>query len=488
MPVPAAILRLHDRVFVEANDLFLRMTGLDRPQPNAVIAADSFWAKCADETLARLENTRELTVVQTGFSAGPGNDQTVGISAAPVVIDGQRAVLLTLAGDQPVAALQTPASDHGDIAALCHLAPTALHALDRDMRVLGVSQAWLDWLGYPRDAVIGTSISAFMTASSASHFQSHTWDMLAQAGTVREVEISFVTRAGDTVDAVVSTRATLDENGVPKLVMAAPVDITARKQSQAAFDALFTLSPIPMLVRKLDDSRILDINDAFAAATGYFPETIVGHVVDELGLFDSRIQRQVFETTIRAADRVQNQDAKLKTADGQSLECLLSAQKIHAFGQTCVLIILQDVSDRRRSEMELYEAIEKVMGDTSWFSRSVIEKLATLRSPPRSGARAAEIGDLTPREREVLGLISHGMADADIAAKLGLTRSTVRNHVATLYSKIGVHSRSSAIIWARERGINFAWTPAATANLIRGPIAQSKTAGTALSAKSRGPR
>jgi DNA-binding NarL/FixJ family response regulator len=115
----------------------------------------------------------------------------------------------------------------------------------------------------------------------------------------------------------------------------------------------------------------------------------------------------------------------------------------------------------------------------------VIEKLAGLRSPPRVGARSAEIGDLTPREREVLGLISHGMADADIAAKLGLTRSTVRNHVATLYSKIGVHSRSSAIIWARERGINFAWPSAAAANLIRGPIAQGKTAGAAMAGKSR---
>jgi DNA-binding NarL/FixJ family response regulator len=132
----------------------------------------------------------------------------------------------------------------------------------------------------------------------------------------------------------------------------------------------------------------------------------------------------------------------------------------------------------------LYQAIQTVMQDTSWFSRSVIEKLATLRSPPKHGGRAAEIGELTPRERQVLGLISHGLADADIAQKLGLTRSTVRNHVATLYSKIGVHSRSSAIIWARERGINIAWPSAQAASLMRTGMAQAPS-GVAIAGKTR---
>jgi DNA-binding CsgD family transcriptional regulator len=36
---------------------------------------------------------------------------------------------------------------------------------------------------------------------------------------------------------------------------------------------------------------------------------------------------------------------------------------------------------------------------------------------------------------------------------LKLAPNTVRNHVATLYSKLDVHSRSEAIVWARERGL-----------------------------------
>ena len=94
------------------------------------------------------------------------------------------------------------------------------------------------------------------------------------------------------------------------------------------------------------------------------------------------------------------------------------------------------------------------MSDTSWFSREVVEKLAVVRMPRGPTVLQGGLDDLTKREREVLAMISHGWSDIEIAGKLSLTRSTIRNHKASLYSKINVHSRSSAIVWARERALN----------------------------------
>ena len=491
LPNAAAVLRLHDARLIEANTLFLDMIGRDGEAIgiNGIPAAD-FVALCADPELvkSRLEQPRPNMFAETLRQPDGQPPRPVLLSSAPVSIDGNRAVLINVvdaAAARGVAFADGATDTFAEIRSLCELAPNALHVLDGDMRIRGVSQPWLDWLAYSRDAVLGRQFIDFLAPSSAAHFETHTWEMLSHAGTARDVEVSFIAKSGDMVDALVTARATLDEGGAPRLVVAAPVDITARKRSQAAFDTLFALSPVPMLIRKLDDPRILDINEAFSAATGHVSESVAGHSVDELGIFENKTKRQHFENALRADGKIQNMDAHLKTAAGELLDCLLSAEKVHAFGQTCLLMILQDVSDRRRSEMELFQAIEKVMGDTSWFSRSVIEKLAGLRSPPRTGSRSSEIGDLTPREREVLALISQGMADADIAAKLGLTRSTVRNHVATLYSKIGVHSRSSAIIWARERGINFAWSPGAESGFIRNPLANGKPGVSTIAIKGR---
>ena len=84
------------------------------------------------------------------------------------------------------------------------------------------------------------------------------------------------------------------------------------------------------------------------------------------------------------------------------------------------------------------------MQDASWFSRTLIEKLANVRRANAPGT-GAELADLTAREREVFDLICQGLADKEIAKELGLAPNTVRNHVATIYAKLDVHSRGEAI-------------------------------------------
>jgi DNA-binding NarL/FixJ family response regulator len=101
----------------------------------------------------------------------------------------------------------------------------------------------------------------------------------------------------------------------------------------------------------------------------------------------------------------------------------------------------------------MLSAIEEVMKDASWFSRMLIEKLANVKHVKSPQLPSVAFTDLTARERDVLELICEGLADKEIAARLKLAPNTVRNHVATVYSKLDVHSRSEAIVWARERGL-----------------------------------
>src|SRR5690606_3010244 len=144
---------------------------------------------------------------------------------------------------------------------------------------------------------------------------------------------------------------------------------------------------------------------------------------------------------------------QLRCKDGTILDCLASAEAVTIQEKQCVLCVFQDVTERKRTEVELIAAIESVMKDASWFSRSIIEKLAQLRQPQGAGAETGQLADLTPREREILGLICQGLGDPEIATMLGLSRNTVRNHLAAIYSKVGVHRRSAVIVWARERGV-----------------------------------
>src|SRR5690606_34601174 len=97
--------------------------------------------------------------------------------------------------------------------------------------------------------------------------------------------------------------------------------------------------------------------------------------------------------------------------------------------------------------------LEAVMQDASWFSRTVVEKLAQLRSRRGSSGKQTKLADLTQREQEILGLMCQGRDDSEIGQTLGISRHTVRNHVASIYGKIGIHRRGAAIVSALERGM-----------------------------------
>ncbi len=67
--------------------------------------------------------------------------------------------------------------------------------------------------------------------------------------------------------------------------------------------------------------------------------------------------------------------------------------------------------------------------------------------PSRGTAPGA---DLSVREREVLDLVAEGLANKQIARRLGITERTVKVHLGNVFRRIGVSDRTSAALWARD--------------------------------------
>jgi pimeloyl-ACP methyl ester carboxylesterase/DNA-binding CsgD family transcriptional regulator len=90
-------------------------------------------------------------------------------------------------------------------------------------------------------------------------------------------------------------------------------------------------------------------------------------------------------------------------------------------------------------------------GEPAWevFERSVREFMG-IGAADAAGVRA--FAALSAREREILALLTEGLANAQIAERLGLSEKTVRNHVSNLFDKLGVWTRAQAIVFARDHG------------------------------------
>ncbi len=85
------------------------------------------------------------------------------------------------------------------------------------------------------------------------------------------------------------------------------------------------------------------------------------------------------------------------------------------------------------------------------FREAVLDFTGVAAAAQETAGDAA-FAALSPREREVLALITEGLANAEIAGRLGISDKTVRNHVSNVFDKLGVWTRAQAIVFARDRG------------------------------------
>jgi PAS domain S-box-containing protein len=333
-----------------------------------------------------------------------------------------------------------------------------------ELRFVRVNQGFMDMTGYARDQVIGRSIYELDVLEGAEH-RDEAIERLNQWRTIRQTEAQLRLPNGAPKPVVVAGQPI--ELGRDRCMLFTFMDLEPRKraetllrQSEERFAKAFRLAPVPMMLTTLDGFKILDVNDAFATAMWLATAEAIGKTAFDIELWEDGAKRQRFEARLREDGNVHGFEARL-TLQAGVIDALISAEVVEISGETCVLSVMLDISERKRSEADVVAAIEAVMRDTSWFSQTVIEKLANLREP-KSGARPpTELAALTLREREMLELICEGLSDKDISQRVGLSPHTVRNHVATLYGKIGVHRRPAAIIWARARGITGAKTKTA---------------------------
>lgn len=173
----------------------------------------------------------------------------------------------------------------------------------------------------------------------------------------------------------------LDANNQPIGLRGTVQDITDRKraelalrESEARFAAVFHSSPDAILITRLSDGQILDVNTQFIQISGYTRSEAIGKTTLELQVWCDTAERATVITHLESSHTLQNYECCFQRKSGETFCGLFSCQTIELDGQTCVLSVVRDITDRKQAEEALRESEERLrvaleaarMGSWDW--------------------------------------------------------------------------------------------------------------------------
>jgi DNA-binding CsgD family transcriptional regulator len=102
--------------------------------------------------------------------------------------------------------------------------------------------------------------------------------------------------------------------------------------------------------------------------------------------------------------------------------------------------------------MRFRECFNEFLGHAPPLATSLASGLPKA-DPLAAVGQSADLSQLTSRENEILRLVASGAGNAEIARQLFISEKTVRNHLTSVFEKLGVDSRAKAIVLARDRAM-----------------------------------
>jgi len=137
-------------------------------------------------------------------------------------------------------------------------------------------------------------------------------------------------------------------------------DITERKkvenalrQSEERFFKAFHATPDAIVISQAADGLLLEVNEMFLILSGYSRDEALNRTAVELKLWADPNDRKRYDAAVREQARVRDMEAGFRTKSGKMLDGLVSGENILLNNELCLLTIIRDITERKKTEAEL---------------------------------------------------------------------------------------------------------------------------------------
>ena len=145
-------------------------------------------------------------------------------------------------------------------------------------------------------------------------------------------------------------------------VVALQTEITERaaaeralRSSEERFGTAFHSSPDAIVILRQSDYRFLEVNEKWEAMFGYTPAEAVGRTAGELGLVVNEEERRQVRAQLEAQGFIRELELETRSKSGDALRVVMVAHTVEMGGEPCYIMILRDITERKRSESMLQQ-------------------------------------------------------------------------------------------------------------------------------------
>ncbi len=170
-------------------------------------------------------------------------------------------------------------------------------------------------------------------------------------------------------------------------------EISDRRRAEETFEKSFLASPSPIAITTLRDYRFLAVNPSFMRLTGYAKAAILDRTTADLKLWPEPALYQSAISQLAQGTRCESQELECRTQKGEYRTVLISLERITLHGESCVLNIINDITERKRIENEFISVVSHELRTPMHSMVGALDLLST-----------GELGELSEQGAQILSV------------------------------------------------------------------------------------
>ncbi len=285
------------------------------------------------------------------------------------------------------------------LAAIVTSSDDAIYSKDLDGTITSWNAAAERLYGYPAQEIIGRHVSVLMPIGHEDD-SDLLIEQVRQGERLSGLECTRRRKDGTLAEVSLTLSPILGGNGEIVAVSVIAHDISERRraqrdlaQSEAKFSAAFMASPDLLAITRASDGTILDVNEGYTRMLGYTRDESLGKTTAGLSIWADPRDRITFITTLQEHGEVMDFETALRRKDGSTVPVMDSARTFELEGETCVLSVARDITQRKEAEDALRRSEEHFHSIVRAMEEGVVFQ-----------DRTGEISSANPAAERIMGL------------------------------------------------------------------------------------